>query len=502
MERAAESRFDIVLTADRSVMNDFHLKGRIAVPFYGSGEMFPRWLFGLLVHDVGHQAGVARFAPYPLRKVEAILQDAGFHVAVVSPQELHRFLPSAKILGVHTVDPLGFASKPFLFEAMSGYQHYSASFFQQLLGQPEVHEARMRGLKVIVGGQGAWQLTKTNHPLTQEIDSVIVGEAEQTVPQLCRDILAGRPVPQVVHSLPKTLSDKDFSVITNPSGSGCIAVGRGCNRHCAFCEVTKSNLCWYPLDVIGRELQVNRDAGLSSGMLHAEDILLYGVQGFVPDVEKVTGLFEHVYRYYDEFVLTHFSFAAVKADPSLVPRMMELVRQHQDFMMGEAGIETGSARLMKQTMSGKALPFSVDDWQVIVHESLGRLHDEGFIPFCSLIVGLPGETDEDVRETLTLVDDIKDIRCILLPSGFTPLGTLSDNAVQQYRISALDPLRRELVETCLFHNTTWVPSIGKIILNKQPFYRFLASIWYTWSYARGMAAYYHAPDDQKQKPPS
>ncbi|VVB62262.1 tRNA-2-methylthio-N(6)-dimethylallyladenosine synthase [uncultured archaeon] len=487
---------DIILTADHSIMNNFHLKGRIALPFYGSGEMFPRWLFAILVGKPEHKDGIVTYAPYPLRKVEATLLDAGFNVRTIAPSHLKHYLPDAKILGIHTVDPLGLASKPFLYEAIKGTHQYSTTYFQQLIQQPCIKEAKKQGLKIILGGEGAWQLQKNpESPLASEIDTIVIGEAENTLPRLCHDIFEGKPVQKYVSSNNNShgLDDiSNISTIRNASISGCIEIGRGCNRHCKFCEVTKKNLRWYPLEKIEKELQVNRCNGLIKGIIHAEDVFLYGTTGFIPDDAKLTNLFELVYRYYDEFLLTHFSFAAIQANTSLFKNLMEIVSSHQKFIIGETGIETGSIRLMKQTMSGKALPFKMSQWTSLITESLSLLHDHHFIPYCSLIIGLPGETDNDVVETLNLIDDLKDLRFILLPSGFTPLGTYTDLDEKKYDIDSLTPLRKELIKKCVVHNTYWTKKIGKIILQEDFGFRMLSKLWYTQSHFKGLISYYKA----------
>ena len=154
--------------------------------------------------------------------------------------------------------------------------------------------------------------------------------------------------------------------------------------------------------------------------------------------------------------------------------------------MGEAGIETASGRLMKETMSGKVLPFKIEEWEEIIKGSLVLMHDNNFIPYCSLIIGLPGEKEEDVIKTLNLVDDLKDLRFILLPSGFTPLGTYSDLDFEKSSIETLDPLRQELVKKCNTHNARWIYDMAKIILDKDIKYRFLSKIWYIQAYLKNM----------------
>ena len=130
-------------------------------------------------------------------------------------------------------------------------------------------------------------------------------------------------------------------------------------------------------------------------------------------------------------------------------------------------------------MSGKVLPFRIKDWIDIIKGSLGLMHDNHFIPYCSLIIGLPGENSEDILKTIDLIDDLKDIRYILLPSGFTPLGIYTDLDAQKTNINNLDPLRKELVNKCLYHNKRWINNIAKIILDKDIIYRLFSKIWYT-----------------------
>lgn len=478
---------DILLTADRSVMNNFHLKGHIAFPFYGSGEMFPNWLYKILVGKPKHIKGIAKYAPYPLRKVESFLIDSGLDILTVCPEYLKKYIKNAKILGIHTVDPLGFASKPYFYESIKGKEQYSVTSLKKLIEQSCIKNARARGLKIIVGGEGAWQLKKFPESyVSKSVDYIVIGEGDKTASKLCRDLLDKKSVSKYVIS---TKADSptidEISPIKNASNFGCIEIGRGCNRRCKFCEVTKSNLRWYPFEKIEEELQINSKQGIKKGMIHAEDVLLYGQKGFIPDDEKLTKLFKLVYRYYNEFIITHFSLAAVKANKKLLKNLMEIVSEHQNFFIGEAGIETASTRLMKQTMSGKVLPFSIDDWENIIKESLGLMHDSNFISYCSLIIGLPNEKSDDVNETLNLVDDLKSFRLIFLPSGFTPLGIYKELNAKKTNIRSLDSLRQELVNKCIAHNAKWTYNIAKIILDKEIRYRLLSKLWYTHSYLKG-----------------
>ena len=88
------------------------------------------------------------------------------------------------------------------------------------------------------------------------------------------------------------------------------------------------------------------------------------------------------------------------------------------------GIETGSAEIAKKIMPAKAHPFSADNWHDVVVDGMGLMHDNKMVPACTLIVGLPEETEEDVIKTMDLVDDFKGMRSLIVPLFFVPLGKL------------------------------------------------------------------------------
>ncbi|MCV4566450.1 hypothetical protein OFB72_28235, partial [Escherichia coli] len=71
------------------------------------------------------------------------------------------------------------------------------------------------------------------------------------------------------------------------------------------------------------------------------------------------------------------------------------------------GLETGSVRMAKKIMPGKAVPFSIDHWPSVVLEGLRVLNENNWFPAMTLIVGNPDETDEDIMETLDLVYEME-----------------------------------------------------------------------------------------------
>ncbi len=84
--------------------------------------------------------------------------------------------------------------------------------------------------------------------------------------------------------------------------------------------------------------------------------------------------------------------------PKLLSKLSELILQNQAWWGAEVGIETGSPEIAKKIMPAKAHPFSADNWHDVVVEGMGVMHDNMLVPACTLIVGLPDETEADILE--------------------------------------------------------------------------------------------------------
>jgi len=85
----------------------------------------------------------------------------------------------------------------------------------------------------------------------------------------------------------------------------------------------------------------------------------------------------------------------------------------------EVGIETGSTRLLEKYMAGKALPLEAKNWSQIVVEAVEILNENSIYPLGTIVVGLPGETEGDLMDTLELVDRLWGKGIFFVPLLFT-----------------------------------------------------------------------------------
>ena len=79
--------------------------------------------------------------------------------------------------------------------------------------------------------------------------------------------------------------------------------------------------------------------------------------------------------------------------------------------------------MAKKIMPSKGVPFPIDDWQSVVVNGLTVANQNNWFPMMTLMVGNPGETDDDVKATLDLVYEFerRGLFAFLVPSIFTPL---------------------------------------------------------------------------------
>jgi len=462
---------DIVLTADRTMMSAHHYS-----EFLGFGTCIPPFMLPTSVYQrlffppVKERCGVPIMAPYALRKIEAKLADMGFDVVVASPDHLGRFVDNAKVIGISSMDPFGWGPASSTFTAvLDKGEPFSAMFFRKLIESRSIKRAKGEGAKLIVGGPGTWQFEyRKDFAREHDIDCVVMGEVEKDIGDIFGKALRGEELPPVYEAYRSPAPAlEEISEIKHASINGLVEIGRGCPRGCPFCDVTKRRLRWYPLDKIEKELEVNNREGVDFGIIHSEDVLLYGVHGVEPDIEKLERLFSLFAKHYRRLSWSHTSIAAVAAAPKAAEIASSMFLKEQKWFGVEIGIETGSPELIERSMPAKAKPFKAEEWQDVVCNALGILHDNHIVPACTLIVGLPDEREKDILATLDLMEKIKDYRCMVVPLFFVPLGRLSDR--DWFKAEDLSYAQIELLKACLSHGLRWSKELAKGY-NKGHFY--------------------------------
>jgi radical SAM superfamily enzyme YgiQ (UPF0313 family) len=225
-----------------------------------------------------------------------------------------------------------------------------------------------------------------------------------------------------------------------------------------------------------------------------EDIFLYKSKpGFIPNREAIVKLYKSIASYpgVEHILLSHASLAPVIYDRKLLeelsPILLEKTRWTPElnksypkrFVSVEVGIETGSVRLMKKYMKGKALPYSVDNWPELVVQGVGIMNDHDWWPLCTIMTGQPDETEDDVRATLDLIDDLRNhnAKMFYTPVLFIPLKEAVLWNYRRTNLKNLSELQWEIIARCWKNNIDFWSPDRRWLLNPMFFFTH-------WFYAR------------------
>ena len=408
--------------------------------------------------------GSAKYAPYGLRKVEALLLENGFadsDVAVVHPSNLDDFIgPNTKVVGISSMDPtgMGYVSKTYS-SLVGGGAPLNAVEFEALVRHRSIQKHKP---KIIVGGYGAWQVQRKKVAENYGIDCVLIGGAAETIIDVFDKAVSGEPLPKVVRP-GNGSKDRDMPLIRHAAIHGGVEISEGCGRNCQFCTPTTQGRCDVPLDKVMKEVETTIREGASRITLITEDLFLYGAKDkcFIPNKEAVLKLVRSIANYPGVKAIqpSHMSLAPVVYDPSLVQEIAEILIDYNWFyhernpiVTSETGIETGSVRLMRKYMVGKPLPFKPEQWKEVVTQAFGILNDNSWYPLATLIIGLPDEREEDVAETLELMDDLKDYNAFYVPLFFVPLENCLLMNKRGAELDSLSKIRWEFLTRCWQYN--------------------------------------------------
>lgn len=458
----------IVLTASATEMSDFGNNPFVAfVGAFASGFV-PKWIIRKYLYPpIEHTAdGRAVAAPYGLRKVEAMLLQNGFSesdVAVVHPADLEKFIgPNTKAVGISSMDPtgMGYVSKTYS-SLVGGGEPMNAVEFKALAKHPAIRQYKP---KVIVGGFGSWQLERKHLTRDYGVDCLVMGPGQEAIVQVFKKAVNGEPLPQRIKSPMKI--GEEMPTIRHSAVHGEVEISKGCGRNCQFCTPTVQRKMDVPLDIILKEVELTVNEAQEKGThitLVTEDLFLYGAKEktFIPNEEAVLNLVKGVASFptVKGIQPSHMSLAPVVCKPDMIKQVAEVLIEHawyshngKQIVTAETGIETGSVRLMKKYMAGKMLPFKPEQWPEIVTQAFGILNDNDWYPLATLIVGLPEETEEDVNQTLSLMDDLKDYNAFYVPLFFVPLEDCLLMNKKGTELDSLTKMRWEFLTKCWEYN--------------------------------------------------
>ncbi|MFH1563677.1 MAG: radical SAM protein [Nitrospirota bacterium] len=256
------------------------------------------------------------------------------------------------------------------------------------------------------------------------VDYVVVGEGELSILEFTQYLEGKRPISEVkgllykendkIHFNPQRDYFLDLNTLSPPSWhllqmekyihdrifSGVnfgryisIHAGRGCNFRCTFCINTIQHLKkWRPLDA---ENVVNEIKLLTQryNLTHIkiEDENFFGRKSRVKEFceKKISARLD--ISWYCTTRVTYFQ------KKFLDDELLDLVKRSNFAGVG-FGVESGSQRILEMIKK----EITVDE----VINAVKRCSSVGIIPICSFMIGLPNETQQDMKKTIALIRKI------------------------------------------------------------------------------------------------
>ena len=481
----------VVLSADRTLMSPY--RGISLASFFGcapaldtnrdkssfwyhifGNQVTPRILFDFICNPIDHTNGVANYAPYGLRKVEAALLRDGYSredVVVAHPDHVHKFIgPETQVVGTYEMDPLGMGPVTMTFTYGRKQMSFDEFYCRDL--HYKINAAKIKNgskAKVIAGASGTWQYNYDPAKIEEyNIYGVVEGDLGGIGPEI--DGAGARFFDAVANGELETANPfkkSEFKVeikefprngathygrfihygyeppvdeiptIVNPSMHGMVEVMRGCGRGCKFCDVTLRPLRYYPVEKVKKEIEVNmKYGGHKNAWIQSDDIFVYGLnprttKNMQPNREALEELFKGIMETGIEHTNpTHGTLAGAIADERLIPNISKIIRSSPKNHIGiQCGFETGSIRLIGKYADRKLAPYAPSEWHWVVKTAVKTLNENYWVPAFTIIMGLNNdETPEDSWETINLIHELEmeqpDSKFTVTPLTFVPIGLL------------------------------------------------------------------------------
>lgn len=233
-------------------------------------------------------------------------------------------------------------------------------------------------------------------------DYVVIGEGEESLPELIKVLKEGGDISsvrgiafkkdgKVIFTEKRDNVDLDRYPPFKPLLYGPIEISRGCPWSCAYCQTPR--IFGHKMRHRSVEAICKYDKYYEDKRLISPNAFAYGSDGITPNLDAVEKLLKSLSGN------IYFGTFPSEVRPEFVTdKMLELVSSYCANDEIHLGGQSGSDRVLRSIHRGH----TVND----IIMAVGRAKDKGFTPVVDFIFGLPGENEEDQEMTLKTITDI------------------------------------------------------------------------------------------------
>ncbi len=314
------------------------------------------------------------------------------------------------------------------------------------------HTAKHHLTHITLIAGGAHPSGAPAHTLAMGFDIVVVGEGEITFPELLIRWMNGEDYSQINGIVSMQNGELQYS---GPSSRvmdldiyppfaidlGLLApieITRGCPWNCRFCQTSHlmgTRQRHRSIDNIVHWAEVFRSHGRGFIRFISSDALSYGSDKNRQNLGDVTKLLQAISGIIDRNQIHFGSFPSEVRPNSVTPEALELIRTYTGTRTLVIGGQSGSQRILELAHRGH----SVED----IYRAVKLTLKAGLAANVDFIFGMPGETPDDISQTIRVISDITSMGATIHSHTFMPLAGTSWAELPG---SSVDPRIRNLLE--------------------------------------------------------
>ena len=314
----------------------------------------------------------------------------------------------------------------------------------------EVRRIRERfGEKVTIVGGGPHASARPKDLLSNGFDYAVIGEGEDTFPELVEALLSGKDplrIPGVVgktseswlkpRQLPFVNLDEYPPFALGMNIVGPIEVTRGCPFQCKFCCTPFLTGCRVRHRSVASVVKWLTSAVEKSGFTRAwflsPNALSYGGKGLKAEPEKLEFLLRESTQVEGLDEVFFGSFPSEVRPEFVTQPILEMLRSYVANTSVQIGLQSSSDRLLSLTNRHH----TVEQGMRAIRITL----DSGFVPHVDMIFGLPGETKTELHDSVELCYTLVEMGAKTHGHVFMPLP---GSAYEEMPPGKLDPESRQ-----------------------------------------------------------
>ncbi len=295
----------------------------------------------------------------------------------------------------------------------------------------EIREMRENfGKAVTIIGGGAHASVRPLELLENGFDYVVVGEGEKTFPELLWHLINDKD-PLEIHGVvgantvncprPRDLPPVDlndyppFALGMNIMGP--IEITRGCPYSCKFCctpfltgRRVRHRTIESVVDWLQRAVEMS---GFERTWFLSPNALSYGGHGRTVELNRIESLLKAVTNVEGLEEVFFGSFPSEVRPEFVSMSILEMMKGYVANKSIQIGLQSGSNRILKKINRHH----TVEEGMNAIRTAL----DCGFVPHVDMIFGLPGETTEEMQESVELCYSLAEMGAKIHGHVFMPL---------------------------------------------------------------------------------